>query len=117
MQNLLGVSVDGLWGKESSGAAGGITADAAWQAYQNDLLYPGGIVDPNDEAITNFLSTIITKDYYTSTAKKVWGPYTTYLAYEIITNDNLSDAQKDYLTNKYQIKQSDYDRLEQDGKI
>lgn len=34
MQRALGVSADGLWGPQSSAAAGGMTAAQAWQAYQ-----------------------------------------------------------------------------------
>ena len=35
MQKALGITADGLWGSESTAAAGGLTADEAWAAYQN----------------------------------------------------------------------------------
>lgn len=35
LQNNLGVKADGMWGSESKAAAGGMTADQAWAAYQN----------------------------------------------------------------------------------
>ena len=35
LQNALGVKADGMWGSESKAAAGGMTADQAWAAYQN----------------------------------------------------------------------------------
>lgn len=34
MQQALGVTADGVWGPQSSAAAGGMTAAEAWQAYQ-----------------------------------------------------------------------------------
>lgn len=34
LQKALGVTADGLWGSNSSAAAGGMTADQAWAAYQ-----------------------------------------------------------------------------------
>lgn len=38
LQEILGVTVDGKWGSESSKAAGGMTADEAWEAYRNGTL-------------------------------------------------------------------------------
>ena len=35
LQKALGVTADGLWGSNSQAAAGGMTADEAWAAYQN----------------------------------------------------------------------------------
>lgn len=37
MQQALGVTADGMWGRESSNAAGGLTADEAWAAIQQSL--------------------------------------------------------------------------------
>lgn len=36
LQKALGVTADGLWGSNSSAAAGGMTADQAWAAYQQN---------------------------------------------------------------------------------
>ena len=36
LQSELGVSADGLWGSESSSAAGGLSADEAWEKYGDD---------------------------------------------------------------------------------
>lgn len=44
LQEVLGVTVDGKWGENSSSAAGGMTADEAWKAYQN------GTLKTNDQA-------------------------------------------------------------------
>ena len=38
MQKALGVSADGKWGAGSTEAAGGLTADQAWKAYQDGKL-------------------------------------------------------------------------------
>lgn len=35
-----GIAVDGIWGKESTAAAGGLSAEKAWEAYQNGTLFP-----------------------------------------------------------------------------
>lgn len=43
MQQALGVTVDGKWGAQSSAAAGGMSAQEAWQAYQQ--ANRGNIVD------------------------------------------------------------------------
>lgn len=49
MQNALGVTADGQWGSQSSAASGGLTADEAWQAYQEAMQgsgrggYSGGV--------------------------------------------------------------------------
>jgi hypothetical protein len=40
LQQILGVDVDGKWGDKSSSAAGGMTAEEAWKAYQNGTLKP-----------------------------------------------------------------------------
>lgn len=38
MQKALGVTADGKWGAKSTSAAGGLTAEEAWAAYQNGKL-------------------------------------------------------------------------------
>lgn len=38
LQQILGVTVDGKWGEKSKAAAGGLTADEAWEAYRNGTL-------------------------------------------------------------------------------
>lgn len=38
LQEALGVSVDGKWGSQSTEAAGGLSADEAWKAYQEGKL-------------------------------------------------------------------------------
>ena len=45
LQEAIGVGVDGYWGPNSTKAAGGLTADEAWAAYQNGTLG----IKPQDE--------------------------------------------------------------------
>lgn len=40
MQNYYGTSADGMWGKNSTAAAGGLTAQQAWQQYQQSVSQP-----------------------------------------------------------------------------
>ena len=50
MQQALGVSADGKWGAGSTEAAGGLTADQAWKAYQDGKL---GKADVSFEDVTD----------------------------------------------------------------
>lgn len=45
LQNYLGVTADGKWGNNSSAAAGNLSADDAWKAYQNGTLLQSGKVN------------------------------------------------------------------------
>ena len=45
LQKYLGVTADGKWGNNSSAAAGNLSADDAWKAYQNGTLLKGGKVN------------------------------------------------------------------------
>lgn len=45
LQKYLGVTADGKWGNNSSAAAGNLSADDAWKAYQNGTLLQGGKVN------------------------------------------------------------------------
>lgn len=42
MQRALGVSADGMWGRDSSSAAGGLSADEAWAAMRGEDTPSGG---------------------------------------------------------------------------
>ena len=58
LQKILGVTVDGLWGSKSSKAAGGMTADEAWDAYQNGELSskPTGDPQPGATGIPEYIT-------------------------------------------------------------
>ena len=47
LQKYYGVTADGLWGANSTKAAGGLSADAAWAAYQKASGGSGGEVELN----------------------------------------------------------------------
>lgn len=57
LQQALGVTADGMWGKESTNAAGGLTADEAWAAMQQNQQTPL-MMDYNDlkDTIERYLS-------------------------------------------------------------
>ena len=54
MQKALGVKMDGKWGEKSSAAAGGLTVEEAWEAYQN-----GTLVKPTYSSIARDLDNLI----------------------------------------------------------
>ena len=70
LQEVLGVTVDEKWGPESSEAAGGLTADEAWAAYQNGTLKPKeqpgstvnsyGLTESRSDAIYDWLEKALT---------------------------------------------------------
>ena len=70
LQQVLGITVDGKWGPESSEAAGGLTADEAWAAYQNGTLTPKeqpggtvnsyGLTESRSDAIYDWLEKALT---------------------------------------------------------
>lgn len=58
LQQALGVTADGMWGKESTNAAGGLTADEAWAAMQQQSQQTPLMMDYNDlkDTIERYLS-------------------------------------------------------------
>lgn len=53
LQEELGITIDGKWGKDSFRAAGNMTADKAWKAYQNGTLKQ----NDKDEDTSSFTGT------------------------------------------------------------
>ena len=65
LQRALGVVVDYKWGPKSSEAAGGMTADEAWEAYQRGELgkpkdQVGGLTDTRKDEIYDFVERMLT---------------------------------------------------------
>lgn len=58
LQKVLGVNADGKWGSGSTEAAGGLTADQAWKAYQDGKL---GKADVSYEEIEDDLNYFISQ--------------------------------------------------------
>ena len=106
MQEALGVGVDGAWGPNSTKAAGGMTADEAWAAYQRgELGKKGENVDM--KKVDSFTSKLNPESMHDAIARQMYGPYTSYVAIQIAKDSSLSDDEKMYLITKYGITDSD----------
>ena len=66
IQEALGVEADGKWGPKSSEAAGGMTAEEAWEAYQNgkfdqkDVADETGLTTSRKDEIYDWLESVLT---------------------------------------------------------
>ena len=104
MQSLLGVEADGNWGPKSKAAAGGLSLEEAYKAYQNGTLKKVAIdVDLETNWAENGGS------YYTSvlndlkgmkTSKKSNAEVNAYLK-ELLDNKLISQSEYQTLYNKY----------------
>lgn len=56
LQQALGVTADGMWGRESTNAAGGLTADEAWAALQQSTPDSGNTSGFSAMAYSSYLS-------------------------------------------------------------
>lgn len=56
LQNYYGVTADGMWGRDSAGAAGGLTADEAWAALQRSTPTSGNSSGFSAMAYSSYLS-------------------------------------------------------------
>lgn len=56
LQNYYGVTADGMWGRDSAGAAGGLTADEAWAALQRSTPASGNSSGFSAMAYSSYLS-------------------------------------------------------------
>lgn len=63
MQQALGVTADGLWGSNSSRAAGGLTADEAWAAYQQAQIGQAPAVQVPNGIIADVQSRLMAEGY------------------------------------------------------
>ena len=111
MQAHLGVSVDGMWGVESMSAADGMEADDAWKAYQNNLLYRGGVVNPNDPRIMAFRESITLDAYELDREKKGWEEYGDFAAFMLKNDTTLTEVEKDYISTIYNLTEANFGAL------
>ena len=86
MQDYYGVTADGMWGKNSTAAAGGLSAADAWTKYQ-EAMGKGGYSDYTPSSGTNYNNGSLTasqikemQDYYGVTADGMWGKNSTAAA-------------------------------------
>ena len=86
MQDYYGVTADGMWGKNSTAAAGGLSAADAWTKYL-EAMGKGGYSDYTPSSGTNYNNGSLTasqikemQDYYGVTADGMWGKNSTAAA-------------------------------------
>lgn len=115
MQAALGVDADGMWGEKSQKAAGGLSADEAYNQFKMGKL--AGAQRVSDASIKKFQSTIQPEKLHDAVARNMYGPYTSYVAYMLEKDTTLTDAEKDYLISYYGITSSDRQYLIDKGLI
>lgn len=115
MQKIIGVGQDGIWGSKSTAAAGGLTVEEAYKAYQNGTLKKSNTVDPNSSAIKSFQSKLNPESYHDTIARHKYGPYTAYVALKILEDKNLDDDERAYLFSYYGVTESDEQYLKDKG--
>ena len=106
MQNALGINADGKWGSGSTSAAGGLTAEQAWKAYQNGTLGKGSNVQPKEtKNTTAFISRYQTKSEYLARghSEKEWNEYMESNIASFLRDDRISDEEALYLINYYDL--------------
>ena len=64
-------------------------------------------VDTNSKAITGFKNSIYPEKNHDAIARKMYGPYTAYVAVQLARDTSLSEAEKMYLITYYGITESD----------
>ena len=92
MQEFLGINADGKWGSGSTEAAGGLTADQAWKAYQEGKLGKGDVsyADIEDD-IKYYLSQNAGKDEISSyLSQALKGGYITQSEYNTLKSKYLT---------------------------
>ena len=106
LQAALLLPVNGEWGPQSKAAAGGLSADEAWEAYFNGTLE--GAERLNEGYIKKFMNSIVPESQYDAVMMDQYGSYKQYVAQQI-ENSDLSKAEKAYLINEYTITEADLD--------
>ena len=104
MQKALGVGADGAWGPKSKEAAGGLSADEAWAAYQNGTL---GNKQPTSQPkqtqnTSSFIATHHTQNEYLQRGGgRTLAQFQAYMKNEIEKATNLTDEEVEYLILHY----------------
>lgn len=91
MQDYFGATADGLWGKNSTAAAGGMSADQAWEEYQRLVYTPTADTSAYDE-----LDAILSMN---RTVTKQLGRAN--LIAQAVSSGTVTDAQAEKLLKKY----------------
>lgn len=124
MQRILGIAETGYWGSAAAKAAGGLSADQAWQAYQKGQLQyrysptkttyvpysgteDGSSAKNQTEAVRSFISKIANDTkHWDAVARHQYGSEKTYIAQQI-ENSKLSEEEQAYLITLYGITEQD----------
>ena len=109
IQKALGINADGKWGSGSTSAAGGMTAEQAWKAYQNGTLGKGKAPDvkPKEtQRTTSFISRYQTKSEYLARGHNVkeWNEYMESNIASFLRNDRIDDSEAQYLIEYYGLE-------------
>ena len=108
MQEALGINADGKWGSGSTSAAGGLTADEAWKAYQNGTLgKEEEPVQPKETKNTAaFINYCPTKDEYLAKGhtEQEWIEYIEGTLKKFMRDDRLDDGEIQYLIEYYGLE-------------
>ena len=78
LQNYYGVTADGLWGSQSSKAAGGLTADQAWQQYSQNGVQDLSNLD-TDSFTNSHSDNMVRVDINGSTTYMTWSSAQKYV--------------------------------------
>ena len=78
LQNYYGVTADGLWGSQSSKAAGGLTADQAWQQYSQNGVQDLSNLD-TDRFTNSHSDNMVRVDINGSTTYMTWSSAQKYV--------------------------------------
>ena len=109
MQKIVGVGQDGKWGPKSTAAAGGLTLEEAYKAWQNGTLKKANTVDTNSTAIKNFQSKLNPESAHDTIARKMYGSYGAYVAAMVYNDSTLSTEEKKYILSLHGVTDSDID--------
>ena len=104
MQEALGIGVDGYWGPKSTEAAGGLSADEAWAAYQRGELGQKPTIQPKQtDNTTKFIATSATQYEYVG-RNKTLAQFQAYIKDKIDKATHLSDEEVAYLIRHYGLE-------------
>ena len=105
MQEAIGVGADGYWGPKSTEAAGGLSADEAWAAYQAGKLGKSSVQPTESKNTTDFINRFMTKSEYLARnhSEKEWNAYMEDNIASFLRSDRINDSEALYLLQYYGI--------------
>jgi hypothetical protein len=108
LQKAIGVDADGYYGPNSKKAAGGLSADEAWDRYRKGLLgdTSGGVTPTESKNTTQFISRFMTKSEYLARGKseKEFSDYMEGNIASFLRSDRITESEALYLIQYYGLK-------------